>query len=60
MPSHQSREEVVMDRVWLKPSALVPVAMSVTALAIVVGYAAIFGIARQAHGSCSWQDRHRL
>jgi hypothetical protein len=31
-----------------RPSAYVPVAMSVTALSIVLGYAAMFGIARQA------------
>jgi len=31
-----------------RPSALIPVAMSVTALAIVIGYAAMFGTARQA------------
>jgi hypothetical protein len=31
-----------------RPSALVPVAMSVGALAIAVGYAALFGTARQA------------
>jgi len=31
-----------------RPSALIPVAMSVAALAIVIGYAAIFGTARQA------------
>jgi len=31
-----------------RPSAYVPVAMSVTALSIVLGYAAVFGIARQA------------
>ena len=37
-----------MDRVLFKTSALIPVAMSVTALAIVIGYAAMFGVARQA------------
>jgi len=31
-----------------RPSAYVPVAMSVTALSIVLSYAAMFGIARQA------------
>jgi hypothetical protein len=31
-----------------RPSALIPVAMSITALAIVIGYAAMFGVARQA------------
>ena len=31
-----------------RPSALIPVAMSVAALAIVIGYAARFGTARQA------------
>jgi hypothetical protein len=31
-----------------RPSALIPVAMSVTALGIVLGYAAMFGVARQA------------
>jgi hypothetical protein len=38
-----------MDAALLKrPSALMPVAMSVAALAIVMGYAAMFGTARQA------------
>jgi hypothetical protein len=38
-----------MDGALLKrPSALIPVAMSIAALAIVIGYAAMFGIARQA------------
>ena len=38
-----------MDSALLKrPSALIPVAMSVAALATVIGYAAMFGIARQA------------
>jgi hypothetical protein len=38
-----------MDGALLKrPSALVPVAMSAAALAIVLGYAAMFGTARQA------------
>lgn len=38
-----------MDGALLKrPSALIPVAMSLAALAIVIGYAAIFGTARQA------------
>jgi hypothetical protein len=31
-----------------RPSAFVPVAMSVTALFIVLGYAVVFGVARQA------------
>jgi len=31
-----------------RPSALIPVAMSVAALGIVIGYAAMFGTARQA------------
>ena len=31
-----------------RPSALIPIAMSVTALGIVLGYAAMFGVARQA------------
>lgn len=31
-----------------QPSALVPIAMSMAALATVIGYAAMFGIARQA------------
>lgn len=31
-----------------RPSALMPVAMSITALALVLGYAARFGVARQA------------
>jgi hypothetical protein len=30
-----------------RPSALLPVAMSITALAIVIGYAVKFGVARQ-------------
>ncbi|HET8827558.1 MAG TPA: hypothetical protein VFM77_20625 [Terriglobales bacterium] len=29
------------------PSALIPIAMSVTALGVVLGYAAMFGVARQ-------------
>lgn len=38
-----------MDAALLKrPSAIMPVAMSVAALAIVIGYAAMFGTARQA------------
>ena len=38
-----------MDAVSLKrPSALIPVAMSIAALATVIGYAAMFGTARQA------------
>ena len=38
-----------MDSALLKrPSALIPVAMSVAALATVISYAAIFGTARQA------------
>jgi hypothetical protein len=38
-----------MDGALLKrPSALIPVAMSMAALGIVIGYAAMFGIARQA------------
>jgi hypothetical protein len=38
-----------MDAALLRrPSALIPVAMSVAALAIVIGYAAMFGTARQA------------
>lgn len=38
-----------MDGALLKrPSALIPIAMSVAALATVIGYAAMFGIARQA------------
>jgi hypothetical protein len=31
-----------------RPIALIPIAMSVTAFCIVVGYAAMFGVARQA------------
>ncbi len=31
-----------------RPSALIPVAMSIAALGIVLGYAAIYGVARQA------------
>jgi len=30
-----------------RPSALIPVAMSLAALAVVIGYAAMFGVARQ-------------
>jgi hypothetical protein len=38
-----------MDATLLKrPSGLIPVAMSVVALAIVIGYAVMFGTARQA------------
>ena len=38
-----------MDSALLKrPSALIPVAMSVAALATVIGYASTFGVARQA------------
>jgi len=38
-----------MDAALLRrPSAVIPVAMSVAALATVIGYAAIFGTARQA------------
>lgn len=38
-----------MDAALLRrPSALIPLAMSVAALATVIGYAALFGIARQA------------
>jgi hypothetical protein len=41
--------EVLMDAALLRrPSAVVPVAMSVAALATVIGYAAMFGTARQA------------
>ena len=37
-----------MERALLKqPSALIPVAMSLAALAIVIGYAVMFGTARQ-------------
>jgi hypothetical protein len=31
-----------------RPSALIPIAMSVIALGVVLGYAAMFGVARQA------------
>ena len=42
------RQEILMDASLLKrPSALMPVAMSVAALATVIGYAAMFGTARQ-------------
>jgi len=48
-----------MDCALLKrPSAFIPVAMSAVALAVVIGYAAMFGIARQAdEGSAAhvWQ-----
>jgi uncharacterized membrane protein len=36
------------DSLLRRPSALIPIAMSVIALGIVLGYAAIFGIQRQA------------
>src|SRR5438477_1448135 len=40
--------EPLMDRPLLKrPSALLPVAMSIGALAVVIGYAVMFGTARQ-------------
>jgi hypothetical protein len=40
--------EALMDGALLKrPSALIPVAMSIAALAIVIGYAAMFGTAHQ-------------
>ncbi len=41
-----------------KPSALVPMAMSLTALALVVGHIALFGIAREADENATahlWQ-----
>jgi len=48
-----------MDCALLKrPSAFIPVAMSAVALAVVIGYAAMFGVARQAdEGSAAhvWQ-----
>ena len=48
-----------MDSALLKrPSAFIPVAMSAVALAVVIGYAAMFGVARQAdEGSAAhvWQ-----
>jgi hypothetical protein len=38
-----------MDRALLtRPTALIPLAMSLTALAVAIGYAALFGTARQA------------
>src|SRR5207237_9024084 len=41
--------EVLMDAALLRrPSALIPLAMSVAGLAIAIGYAAMFGTARQA------------
>jgi hypothetical protein len=44
-----TRQEVLMDAALLKrPSAVIPVAMSAVALATVIGYAAMFGTARQA------------
>ena len=42
-----------------RPSALIPVAMSVAALAIVIGYAAIFGTARQADEGTAAHLWHR-
>jgi hypothetical protein len=43
------RREVLLDAVLLRrPSAVIPVAMSVAALATVIVYAAMFGTARQA------------
>jgi len=48
-----------MDTALLRrPSALIPLAMSVAALATVIGYAAMFGIARQANEGAAahvWQ-----
>jgi len=38
----------VIRALFLRPTALMPIAMSITALAIVLGYAALFGTARQA------------
>ena len=37
-----------MNALLKRPSALVPVAMSMIALTLVLGYAAMFGVARQA------------
>ena len=40
--------DVLMNDTLLKrPSAVIPIAISVAALAIVLGYAAMFGVARQ-------------
>ena len=38
----------MVDTLLKRPSALIPVVMSITALVIVLGYAAMFGVARQA------------
>jgi len=43
-----SREEPGMPELLRRPSALIPIAMSTTALALVIGYAMTFGTARQA------------
>src|SRR2546430_14070918 len=55
----RSLPQVLMDCALLKrPSAFIPVAMSAVALAVVIGYAAMFGVARQAdEGSAAhvWQ-----
>ena len=43
-----SREEPGMPELLRRPSAQIPIAMSTTALALVIGYAMTFGTARQA------------
>jgi hypothetical protein len=43
----RSQQEVLMHALLKRPSAFVPVAMSVAALATVVSYAVMFGTARQ-------------
>ena len=48
MLAEVSREVLMVSALLKRPSALVPVAMSLAALAIVIGYAAMFGVARQA------------
>lgn len=49
-----------------QPSAWLPIAMSVAALALVLGHIAIFGAVREADegtaaifGNFSWPDRHQ-
>lgn len=42
------RDDGMNTSLFTRPSALLPIAMSLAALAIVLGYAAMFGVARQA------------
>ncbi len=41
------RDVPTKDSLLNRPSAVIPIAMSLAALAIVLGYSAIFGVARQ-------------